>query len=62
MPALTAAPLLTPGDLAAELGLPVRTLEMWRYRGTGPRFVKIGRHVRYRRPDVDRWLNSRTSR
>lgn len=29
-----------------------------RYRGTGPRFVKIGRKVFYRREDVATWLDS----
>jgi hypothetical protein len=31
-------------------------LQAWRARGTGPRlpFVKVGRLVRYREPDVDR--------
>ena len=28
-------------------GLSVRTLERWRYEGTGPRFVRVGRRVMY---------------
>ena len=59
MAALTAAPLLTPDDLTAELGVSLMTLWRWRRDGTGPRFIPVGRHIRYRRRDVDRWLDSR---
>jgi excisionase family DNA binding protein len=48
-------------EVAAYLGVPVRTLDMWSYRGTGPRFVKVGRHRRYRWEDVERWLEQRSS-
>jgi excisionase family DNA binding protein len=40
------------------LTVPVGTLANWRYQGKGPRFVKIGRHVRYRRSDVEAWLEA----
>lgn len=50
-------PLGTPEEVAAYLQKPVRTLEQWRYRGVGPRFVKVGRDVRYRWEDVDAYLN-----
>jgi hypothetical protein len=36
-----------------------RTLEGWRLRGGGPRFLKIGRRVIYRRRDLDNWLAAR---
>ena len=36
-----------------------RTLEGWRVRGGGPRFLKIGRRVVYRRRDLDAWLAAR---
>jgi excisionase family DNA binding protein len=39
------------------LGVSVGTLANWRYQGRGPRFVKVGRHVRYRRADVESWLD-----
>lgn len=38
------------------LKVPEGTLANWRYQGRGPRFVKVGRHVRYRRTDVEAWL------
>jgi excisionase family DNA binding protein len=45
--------------LALELGVPVRTVYAWRTAGTGPRGHKIGKHVRFRREDVEQWLTSR---
>ncbi|MCU0269061.1 MAG: helix-turn-helix domain-containing protein [Acidimicrobiales bacterium] len=53
--------LLTPEELAEELGVPVATLYQWRYRRTGPVVLRIGRHLRYRRDDVDAWLASQAS-
>jgi excisionase family DNA binding protein len=52
----TRTPLLTPTEVAKELGLPPRTVEQWRYRNLGPRYVKVGRHVRYRPADIDVWI------
>lgn len=49
-------PLLTPVDVAEELGVPVSTLANWRYLGLGPRYLRIGRHVRYLAAEVDEWL------
>lgn len=43
-------------ELAEELGVPVRTVYAWRHRGIGPRGHKIGKHVRFRRVDVEAWL------
>jgi len=46
-------------EQAAELlGLSKNTLNRWRYTGDGPRFVKLGRAVRYRREDLDNWVAS----
>lgn len=49
-------PWWSPEYLAACLGIPVRTVYAWRYRGEGPKGYKIGRHVRYRPEDVEAWL------
>lgn len=46
---------LTREDVAELFAVPVKTVGMWAYRGTGPRFYKIGRFARYRASDVDRW-------
>lgn len=38
----------------------VQTMTNWRYRGVGPKYVKIGRKVFYRRTDLDDWLNAQS--
>jgi excisionase family DNA binding protein len=45
-------------EAAARLGLSHRTLQMWRVRGIGPRFLKVGRAVRYRLADLEAWLEA----
>ena len=40
-----------------RLGKP--TLERFRLTGEGPRYAKLGGAVRYRRCDIDAWLESR---
>lgn len=49
-------PLLSVEAVAAFLGVPVATLYQWRHKNTGPRSIRVGRYIRYRREDVDRWL------
>jgi excisionase family DNA binding protein len=51
--------VLTATEAAAYLQVPVATLRRWRSIGTGPRHAKVGRHVRYRRAALDRWLEKR---
>lgn len=41
-------------------GLKPNTLEGWRVQGIGPRYVKIGRLVRYRLADLDAYLEAQT--
>ncbi len=48
--------LFTIPELANLLRVPPQTLRYWRNQHTGPASFKIGRHVRYRRGDIDRWL------
>lgn len=53
-------PLLHPKVVAHHLGVSTRTLEGWRYRGGGPRFVVLGpRCIRYRPEDVDAFIRDR---
>jgi len=40
------------------LNMSVASVRQWRLFRKGPRFVKIGRSVRYKRGDVETWLNS----
>ncbi|MGP3922503.1 helix-turn-helix transcriptional regulator [Streptomyces sp. 8N616] len=54
-------PLATPQEVAAYLGVPVKTLYQWKYRGIGPNVHKVGRHLRYRWPEVDAWLTAQAT-
>jgi excisionase family DNA binding protein len=47
-------------EVAQFLQVPVRTLYEWNYKGTGPRVLKVGRHLRYRWSDVEKWLDAQT--
>lgn len=48
--------LLTGREAAALLRLSERTMERHRSAGTGPRYVALGRAIRYRRPDLLDWI------
>lgn len=56
-PPTSADEVLTATETAGYLKVPLRTLDAWRYRRTGPAWLKVGRHVRYRRSDLDRFLS-----
>jgi len=53
---MTTDTLMSTEDLARYLGIPVNTLYQWRHKGEGPRAIRVGRHLRFRREDVDAWL------
>lgn len=55
-------PLLTQEEVADLLQVKPKTLENWRGMNPprGPRFVKIGRSVRYRSLDVLRYISAQT--
>jgi predicted DNA-binding transcriptional regulator AlpA len=46
--------------VAYLLGIESQTLATWRCSGSGPPFVKIGRLVRYKDEDLQKWLESRS--
>lgn len=54
--------LMNQRDLADYLKKSTAWCERARWAGEGPRFVKLGRHVRYRAEDVLAWIdaNART--
>jgi len=54
--------LLSPAALAEYLDVPIATVYRWRSRGDGPPGIRVGRHVRYRRRDVEAWLDSKAAR
>lgn len=51
---------LTPAQVRTEFHIPERTQERRRYEGTGPKFVKAGRRILYRRADIEAWLAANT--
>lgn len=53
--------LLWAEEVAVLLGVPVKTLYQWRYKGVGPVGVRIGRHLRYREADVEAWIEGRAT-
>lgn len=52
--------LLVEREAAAILTIKPRTLTVWRQQGIGPKYIKLGTAVRYRRADVEAWLQART--
>jgi predicted DNA-binding transcriptional regulator AlpA len=50
---------LSPVELAERYDVPLETIYSWNKTRTGPRFMKIGRHVRYRLADVIAWEDPR---
>lgn len=51
---------LTQEEAAELLRISPRTLERYRVAGSGPRFVKAGRRVLYRRGDLEAWTEANT--
>jgi len=47
--------LWTAAEVAAYFGVPLGTVYQWNSKGTGPRGMRVGRHVRYSRAEIDRW-------
>lgn len=56
MKARVIEPLWTAEDVSTFLGIPVSTLYQWRYRRSGPKASRVGRHLRYNPADVRAWL------
>jgi excisionase family DNA binding protein len=50
--------LLNEHEVARYLKISVASVRRWRLFRKGPKFVKIGSAVRYRKQDVETWLNS----
>lgn len=50
--------LLTTDQAAALVRVKPATLKIWRMKGAGPAFIKVGRLVRYRRTTIERWLDN----
>lgn len=50
---------LSPEQLADREGVSLDTVYLWNAKRTGPQFMRIGRHTRYRLADVIAWEKSR---
>jgi excisionase family DNA binding protein len=48
--------LMTMQEVADHLQVPLWTVRKWRAAGRGPAGFRVGRHVRYTREEVDRWV------
>jgi len=59
MQSLSTEPLLDTKRAAHYLSVEARTLVEWRARGGGPRFTKMNRTVRYRKSDLDQFVEER---
>ena len=57
---MTEQVVMTTIEAAAFLKMKPATLEQWRWRGCGPRFMKVGRSCRYRRADLESYLDGAT--
>jgi excisionase family DNA binding protein len=54
--------LMTQDEVAEYLAVRLGTVLAWRARHIGPRGYRVGKHVRYRRSDVDHWLEQRADK
>ena len=52
--------ILTTKQLAKYLGIAPYTLSQYRICGTGPKYLKLGRIVRYRLGDVLEWFDAKS--
>lgn len=57
---LEGALLVDPETAARLLGLSRQTLARWRCTGLGPRFVRLGRTIRYEPAELARFIAART--
>jgi predicted DNA-binding transcriptional regulator AlpA len=49
--------LLSTKQVSERFGFTVAWLERQRWLGTGPKYVKLGRMVKYRISDIEQYLN-----
>ena len=54
------AELITSEEAARILGVQPQSLAVWRLHGKNLPFVKVGRLVRYRRDELERWIERQT--
>ncbi|MDX2675800.1 helix-turn-helix transcriptional regulator [Streptomyces sp. NY05-11A] len=52
--------LATPPEIAEFCRVPIGTVYQWSSRGGGPKLIKVGRHLRARWDEIERWLDAQT--
>jgi len=52
-------PLIDEGVAAQMLGTKAKTMANWRYQGIGPKFIKVGRLVKYDPDDLQAYREAR---
>ena len=50
--------LINKKQLAELLNISVKTLDLWVSKGKGPRYLKIGRMVRFTKADVENFIQN----
>lgn len=53
--------LLTINELARMLKVPVGTIHQWNYRRTGPVGFMVGRSLRWRKGEVEAWIDAQAA-
>ena len=48
--------LLSQKELAEMLRVSIEQLRLWRNKGIGPSYFRVGHAIRYRDVEVERWL------
>lgn len=54
--------LLSIEELAEILQVPKKTIYAWRTKGLGPRALRVGKFLRFRRSDVNAWLDQQAEK
>jgi predicted DNA-binding transcriptional regulator AlpA len=47
--------MLKPEEVGVKLGVDVKTLTNWRYMQKGPKYVRMGKYIRYWLSEILRW-------
>lgn len=50
---------LSPAELADRYGVTIKTVYYWNQQKTGPRYIRLGRQIRYPLSGVLAWEQSR---
>lgn len=50
--------LYAPKEVAEMFGFDERTMAIWRSKGAGPRYTKLGKNVYYKITDIHAWIDA----